>query len=287
MSSKTPPETPAGRSEPRLLAATILTSSRFLAVYWGLQALAFWPSMKLTWRAVIGLVSAGLFAVFLRVREARVRVDRRKLVPIDWALLGALVAVNAFLGWTVPFWVFGITLVGVAASSRWLLRPSMETRPLVGLATRAPIRILSIAYPLALFGADFGFVQLVYEGLLLIGGVWMADAVRDTAAVPRNSPGWARAAAALCALLSLAGAACMILARGHMDLGWPYLAVVGVAEVVALAACLRLLATPAAAPELVRGAAEIYRMALLVGLAAVLAATFGVSWMEGEPWYTF
>jgi hypothetical protein len=287
MSSKTPPATPASRSEPRLLAGTILTASRFLAVYWALQALAFWPSMKLTWRAVIGLASAGLLAVFLRVREARVRVDRRRFVPIDWVLLGALVAVNAFLGWTVPFWVFGITLFGVAASSRWLLRPSMETRPLVGLATHAPIRILSMAYPLALFGADFGFQQLVYEGLLLLGGVWMADAVRDTAAVPRDNPGQARAAAALCAVLSLAGAGCMVLARGAMDIGWPYLAVVGVAEVVALAACLRLLATPAAAPDLVRGAAEIYRMALLVGLAAVLAATFGVSWMEGEPWYTF
>ena len=287
MSSKTSPETPASRSEPRLLAATILTTSRFLAVYWGLQALAFWPSMKLTWRAVIGLVSAILFAVFLRVREARVRVDRRRFVPIDWVLLGALVAVNAFLGWTRPFWAFAVTLVGVAASSRWLLRPSMETRPLVGLATRAPIRILFMAYPLALFGADFGLQQLVYDAMLLAGGVWMADAVRDTAAVPHDNPGQARAAAALCGLLSLAGAACMILARGHMDLGWPYRAVVGVAEVVALAACLRLLATPAAAPELVRGAAEIYRTALLVGLAAVLAATFGVSWMQGEPWYTF
>jgi len=270
-----------------MLAGSILTASRFLSVYWALQALAFWPSMKLTWRAVIGLVSAGLFAVFLRVREARVRADRRRFVPIDWVLLGLLVAVNAFLGWTVSFWVFGLTLVGVAASSRWLLRPSMETNPLVGLAARAPIRILSIAYPLALFGADFGFQQLVYEGLLLIGGVWMADAVRDTAAVPRDNPGHARAAAALCALLSLAGAACMFLARGEMNLGWPYLAVVGVAEVVALAACLRLLVSPAAAPELVRGAAEIYRMTLLVGLAVVLAATFGVSWMEGEPWYTF
>jgi general stress protein CsbA len=286
MSSKISPEHPAGRSEPRLLAASILTMSRFLAVYWALQALAFRPSMMLTWRAIIGLASAILFAVFLRVREARVRTDRRRFVPIDWALLGALVAVNAFLGWTVSFWIFGVTLVGVAASSRWLLRPSMETRPLVGLATRAPIRILSMAYPLALFGADFGFEQLRYGGLLLLGGVWMADAVRDTAAVPRDNPGQARAAAALCALLSLAGAACMILARGHMKLGWPYLAVVGVAEVVALAACLRLLATPAAAPGLVRGAAEIYRMTLLVGLAAVLA-TFGVSWMEGEPWYTF
>jgi hypothetical protein len=287
MSSKTSPEHPAGRSEPRLLAASILTASRFLAVYWALQALAFWPSMKLTWRAVIGLASAGLFAVFLRVREARVRADRRRFVPLDWVILGLLVGVNAFLGWTVPFQVFALALVVIAASSRWLLRPSMETHPLVGLAARAPIRIVSMAYALALFGADFGFQQLVYEGLLLLGGVWMADAVRDTAAVPRDNPGQARAAAALCALLSLGGAACMILARGEMNLGWPYLAVVGVAEVVALAACLRLLATSAAAPGLVRSAAEIYRMALLVGLAAVLAATYGVSWMEGEPWYTF
>jgi hypothetical protein len=287
MSSKTSPEHPAGRQEPRLLAASILTASRFLAVYWALQALAFWPSMKLTWRAVIGLASAGLFAVFLRVREARVRADRRRFVPIDWVILALLVAVNAFLGWTMAFQVFAVTLVGIAASSRWLLRPSMETRPLVGLAARAPIRILSMAYPLALFGADFGFTQLVYEGLLLLGGGWMADAVRDAAAVPRDNPGQARAAAAVCALLSLAGAACMILARGEMNLGWPYLAVVGLAGVVTLAACLRLLATSAAAPELVRGAAEIYRMALLVGLAAVLAATYGVSWMEGEPWYTF
>lgn len=287
MSSKTSPEPSAGRNEPRLLAGAILTSSRFLAVYWGLQALAFWPSMKLTWRALIGLASAGLFAIFLRVREARVRTGRRRFVPIDWVLLGLLVGVNAFLGWTVPFWVFAAALVGIAASSRWLLRPSMETRPLVGLFAHAPIRILAIAYPLALFGADFGFQQLVYEALLLVGGVWMADAVRDTAAVPRDSAGQARAAAALCALLSLAGAACMVLAHGAMDLGWPLLAVVGVAGLVSLAACLRLLATPAAAPELVRGAAEIYRMTLLVGLAAVLAATFGVSWLEGEPWYTF
>lgn len=287
MSSETSPRQPAGRSEPRLVAAAILTASRFLAVYWALQAFAFWPSMQLTWRAVIGLVSASLFAVFLRVREARVRAGRRRFVLIDWVLLGALVAANAFLGWTRPFGVFALVLGGIATSSRWLLRPSMETHPLVGLAVHAPIRILSIAYPLALFGADFGFEQLVYEGLWLIGGVWMADAVRDSAAVPRDSAGRARAAAALCAVLSLCGAACMILVRGHLELGWPYPVVVGLAEVVILSACLRLLATPAAAPAMVRSASELYRIAMLVGLAVALGATFGVSWMEGEPWYTF
>jgi hypothetical protein len=285
MTTSTSPERPAGRSEPRLLAASILTASRFLAVYWALQAFAFWPAMQLTWRALIGLVSAGLFSMLLRVREARVRVDRRRFVLLDWVIVALLVGANAFLGLTRPFYVFALVLVGIAGTSRWLLRPSMETRPLVGLAVHAPIRLLFIAYALALFGADFGFEQLVWEGLLLVGGVWLADAVRDTAAVPRDSAGRARAAAALCAVLSLAGAACMVLARGHMQLAWPYLAVVGVAEVVMLAACLRLLVTPAAAPATVRGASEGFRLALLVGLVVALGLQFGVEWMEGEPWY--
>jgi len=75
MSSKTSPEPSGGRAEPRFVGAAILTASRFLAVYWALQAFAFWPSMQLTWRAIIGVVSAGLFAIFLRVRAARVRAD--------------------------------------------------------------------------------------------------------------------------------------------------------------------------------------------------------------------
>lgn len=287
MSTSTSPARADGRSEPRLAAGAILTMSRFLAVYWALQAFAFWPSMQLTWRAIIGVVSAGLFGIFLRVREARVRAGRRRLVRLDWALMILLVGANAFLGPTVPFGVFALALAGTVASSRWLLRPSMETHPLVGLAARAPIRILGIAYPLALFGADFGFEQLVWEGLLLVGGVWMADAVRDAAAVPEDSASRARGAAILCALLSLAGAACMILVRGHIEIGWPYAALVGVAEVVTLSACLRLLATPAASPALVRSASEVYRLALLVGLAVTLGMTFGVSWMEGEPWYRY
>lgn len=287
MSSKTSPVSSAGRSEPRLVAAAILTMSRFLAVYWSLQAFAAWSSMQLTWRAVIGMASAGLFAIFLRVREARVRAGRARFVLIDWVLLGLLVAANAFLGLTRPFGAFAVALVGIAAASRWLLRPSMETYPLVGLAVHAPIRILSIAYPLALFGADFGFEQLVPEALLLVGGVWMADAVRDSAAVPRDSASLARMAAAVCAVLSLCGAACMILVRGQLELGWPYLVVVALGALISLSACLRLLATPAAVPEMVRSASEVYRLALLVGLAVALGATFGVSWMEGEPWYTF
>lgn len=287
MTSKTSSEPSSGRAEPRFVAAAVLTASRFLAVYWALQAFAFWPSMQLTWRAIIGVVSAGLFALFLRVRAARVRADRRRLVRLDWVLLGLLVAVNAFLGLTVPLYVFALALVGIAASSRWLLRPSMETRPLVGLAVHAPIRILAIGYALALFGADFGFEQLVYEGLWLIGAVWMADAVRDSAAVPRDSADRARAAAILCALLSLIGAACMVMVGRHLALGWPYLAVVGVAEVVMLAACLRLLVTPATAPAMVRSASEGYRLAMLVSLVVWLGATFGVSWMEGEPWYRY
>lgn len=287
MSSKTSPEPSGGRAGSRFVGAAILTASRFLAVYWALQAFAFWPSMQLTWRAIIGMVSAGLFAVFLRVRAARVRADRRRFVRLDWVLLGLLVAVNAFLGLTVPLYVFALALLGIAGSSRWLLRPSMETRPLVGLAVHAPIRILAIGYALALFGADFGFEQLVYEGLWLIGAVWMADAVRDSAVVPRDSAESARAAAALCALLSLIGAACMVMVGRHLDLGWPYLAVVGVSELVMLAACLRLLVTPATAPVMVRSASEGYRLALLVSLVLWLGATFGVSWMEGEPWYRF
>jgi hypothetical protein len=287
MTTKASPEH-AGRGEIRLLVALILTACRFLAVYWSLQALADAPSMRLTWRAVIGLVSAVLFATLVRIHEARVHAGgKRGFVRLDGVLMALLLIANAFLGPTIPLWVFAVVLVGVAASCRWLLRPAMETHPLIGLAVHAPIRILSIAYPLALFGADFGFEQLVPEGLLMVTGVWMADAARDSASVARDSAGRARAAAALCGLLALIGAAGMVLMHRSMGLGWPYPVVVGMATFVLVAACLRLLTAPTAAPTMVRTASELYRIALLVGLTTALAGTFGVSWMEGEPWYTF
>jgi hypothetical protein len=287
MSTTPSPDKPAGHGETRLAVAAILTASRFLAVYWSLQAFAFTPSMRLTWRAVIGLGTALLLATLVRISEARARAGTPGFVRISWVLVVAVAGANLLLGWSLPLWLFAVVLVGIAATCRWLLRPSMETHPLVGFAVHAPIRILSIFYALVIFAADFGWEQLVPEGLLLILGVWMADAAHDCATLPRDSASRARWAAAACAVTSMIGGAAMLLVRRIMELGWPYAVAVGVAEVVILGACVRLLSTPAAAPTLVRSASDIYRVALLVGLVAALGITFGVSWIEGEPWYRY
>lgn len=284
MSTTPSPEKPAGHGESRLAVALILTASRFLAVYWSLQAFAFTPSMRLSWRAVIGLISALLLATLVRISESRARTGTPRFVRISWVLMAAALGANLFLGWSLPLWLFAVVLVGIAATCRWLLRPSMETHPLVGFAVHAPIRILSIFYGLLIFAADFGWEQLVPEGLFLILGVWMADAAHDCATLPRDSAARARGAAAACALTSMIGGAAMLMVRQSLELGWPYAVAVGLAEVVILSACVRLLTTSAAAPTLVRSASDIYRLALLAGLVAALGITFGVSWMEGEPW---
>lgn len=286
MSTAPPPDRAAGHGETRLAVALILTASRFLCVYWGLQAFAAAPDMRLTWRAVIGLSSALLFAILVRISEARARARTPGFVRISWVLVAALAGANLLLGWSLSLALFAVVLAGIAATCRWLMRPSMETHPLVGLAVHAPIRILSIFYALMTFAADFGWEQLVPAGLLLVLGVWMADAAHDAATLPRDSATRARGAAVACALASMIGGAAMLLVRRSVALGWPYAVVVGLVEIVILGACVRLLSTPAAAPTLVRSASDVYRVAVLVGLAAALGITFGVSWMEGEPWYT-
>lgn len=287
MSTAPSPDKPAGHGESRLAVALILTVSRFLAVYWALQAFAFAPDMRLTWRAVIGLSTALLFAILVRISEARARTGSPEFVRISWVLVAALAGLNLLLGWSLPLGLFAVVLVGIAATCRWLLRPKMETHPLVGLAVHAPIRILSIFYALVIFAADFGWEQLLPEELLLILGVWMADATHDAATLPRDSATRARGAAATCALMSIIGGAAMLLVRRSVELGWPYAVVVGLGEIVLLSACVRLLSTPAAAPTLVRSASDVYRLAVLVGLVLALGITFGVSWMEGEPWYSY
>ncbi len=217
MSTTPSPEKPVGHGETRLAVAAILTASRFLAVYWSLQAFAFTPSMRLTWRAVIGLATALLLATLVRISEARARAGTPGFVRISWVLVAAVVGANLFLGWSRPLLLFAVVLVGIAATCRWLLRPSMETHPLVGFAVHAPIRILSIFYALVIFAADFGWEQLVPEGVLLIVGVWMADAAHDCATLPRDSATRARWAAVACALTSMIGGAAMLLVRQGVE----------------------------------------------------------------------
>jgi hypothetical protein len=284
MSTAPPPDKPAGRGESRLAVALVLTLSRFLGVYWALQAFAPAPAMRLTGRAVIGLGSALLFAILVRISEAQARTGTRGFVRVSWVLVALLVGVNLLLGWSLSLGLFAVVLAGIAATCRWLLRPSMDTHPVIGLAVHAPVRVLSILYAVVIFAADFGWGALVPGSLLLVLGVWMADAAHDAATLPRDSATRARGAAAACALASVIGGAALLLVRQDVALGWPYAIVVGLAEIVILGACVRLLTTPAAAPTLVRSASDIYRLAVLVGLAVALGATFGVSWMEGAPW---
>ncbi|ACY16303.1 hypothetical protein [Haliangium ochraceum] len=267
--------------------AALLGAIRFLAVYFALQAFAYAPSMRLTWRGLIGVATVALFSVMVAAFSARHRGSGR-LPRVSLGVLGVgLLAVNAFLGLTLPLAIFGAVFGIVALAGLVLFRPSMHTRPLVGLLVHLPVRVVLLGYAIVIFGADFGFEQLLYEEVALLVGVLAADAVRDAAVTPPGRVGtWLLAL--VCALLAAIGAAGMVRVSLLLELGLGYWMFVGLGTAAVLAASVRMLFAPAGATGLLRNAARMYRLALLAGLVVILISTKGgLGWMEGEPWYTF
>ncbi|WP_428262621.1 hypothetical protein [Haliangium sp.] len=250
-----------------------------MAIFWSLQALAFTPSMRLSWRALIGVATAALLS--LAVERARARAVGQTVGP-SWPLLVALLGVSAFFGLGRTL-AIAVTLVAVSwASARWLYGPRVARTPLLAVAARLLADICFVGYGVALFGADFGWEQLVPQGGWLIAAVVAVNAAWEAGRCARAGAG--RTPGAIAALLAVAAAACLIMLARNLELGWPYQLGFAILCGALVSAGARAWSSPARAVLLPR-AATLFRLTVYAALAAALVASAGLGWLEGPPWY--
>ncbi len=274
------PTSAISRALPALASALAL-----LAVYWSLQALAYAPAMRLSWRSVLGLITAALLALVVERTRAR---SLGQSVGAGWPIWLALLAAAAPLGTTLPLGILAALVVVSLASARWLYGPRAAQSPLLAGLGRLPADIFFIGYGISLFGADFGWEQLVPAGGWLIAAVVFANGAHEAAACAASTSSRGqtsgRSPAVSATLLAALTCTALVMLALEIELGWPYMVGFAVLSGALVSACARAWSTPSRAALLPR-AGLLYRLSVYAALIAALVATAGLGWFEGPPWY--
>ena len=261
----------------------IAGGAQFLMIFWSLQIMAMMPDVRFTWRGVIGIVSASLLAGLVHHYRARAFSNSRRT---PWVFIVSLIAVNAALGATRAFAISAAVLVLTWICAWGLSRPRIRANPLLAFVAHTVLALLYVIYALALFGADFGWEQLLPIMGWIIAVVWFVETARavswtdvsaDTDDDRHNAvPLWS-------ALLSMSAAIGLFMLGLGFEQTWAYPIIFafigGVGVIVSVRARLRISAR-AGLPQ----AMLAVHFAIFVGVAAGLALGNGVSWMAGMPW---
>lgn len=287
-------------------------ATHFLAVYFGLQALAGSAPLRLTWRAGPGMLSVILFMLLLRVydelkdvesdlRLAQAGDPRYKDRPIvkgdvtvedlralRWLVTGLLVAANLPLGFPLPLAAFAAAFLLTWLSFKWFFWPAMKANLVLAFVTHNPLTLVIAGYVAAVYVRDFGPTGLNGWIVPLLIGLWMPVAAWETSRkirIPEDETaydtyskvlGW-RVAALVPVLFIATSVACLLPVARAAGLGWVCPAVLMAAATVPVGACVLFRVAPTRKRAKLRPCVELYATAANLGLAAALGARYGVA----------
>jgi len=291
----------------------------FLAMYFGLQALAGRAELQLSWRAALAAATVVGFMLLLRTYDelkdveadlelgragdprykdraivtGQVRVDDVR--ALRWWTTAALVAFNLPLGAASLGAFAGLFLLGWL-SFKWFFWPAVQRNLLLAFATHNPLSLAVEGYVLVVYGSELGWEGLGPEAALLLVGLWFPVAAWETSRkirLPEQETsyqtysmllGW-RAATALPLTFVAVSTACLALFARHTGLSAVYVAVLLLAAAAAVGACALLLVAPTPARTKLKPFVEAFSVAAQVGLVIALVAGRDVVFAGGGlPW---
>lgn len=291
----------------------------FLAMYFGLQALAGRPTLQLSWRAVVAALTVVGFMLLLRTYDelkdveadlalgqagdprykdraivtGQVRVEDVR--ALRWWTTGALVALNLPLGPASLAAFAALFLLGWL-SFKWFFWPAVQENLLLAFATHNPLSLAVEGYVLVVYGSELGWVGLGPGAALLLVGLWLPVAAWETSRkirLPEQETsyqtysmllGW-RVATALPLTFVTVSTVCLALFATQTGLSGVYVGVLIAAAVAAAGACVLLLVAPTPGRTNLKPFVEAFSVAAQVGLVIALVAGREVTFAGGGlPW---
>jgi len=297
------------------VALVPMGAAQFFSVYLALQALAGLAPLRFGWAALVGAATTVLWMLLVRLQDDIADADldirlgnagdpryrdrpivRGEITVAELRSLrgGALVllgGLNATLGaaWAAQ----AALLVGFAVTwlgFHWFFIPALRANPtpLAYLARKA-LTVLSGIYAVGVFEDQFQPVTLsLWIAALLIAPCMEVAAweVGRKIRTPEDETeygtyskvlGW-RAAALLPPAFVLAALACLLPIGVVLHLGWGFVAAVGTAGLVAVAACLRFRLAPTRARAKLQPFMEFFGAMVHGALLAALLIRNGAAW---------
>jgi 4-hydroxybenzoate polyprenyltransferase len=287
-------------------------AANFLAIYFGLAALAGERPVVLDARAVAGAATFVLFMLLMRVYDELkdVASDRRlaaagdprymsrpivtghvqetDLVVLRWVVTALLCGINApFLASAQGIGFFG--MLGLTwLSFRWFFWPRIAKSLLLAFVTHNPISLALGGYVVSVFVGAHGAGALTGWTLPLLVAYWMPIAAWETSRkirMPEDetdyetySKVFGKRAPLVPSAFVTASAALLVAVAPHVGLGCVVQGAIAAAALVTVAACLRFYV----APNRVR--AKLQPLAELYGLVANLTLAVGIPLARGLRW---
>ena len=278
----------------------------FFAIWLPLQALAGFPSVRITWTAMRGVTTVLLFLLLMRLYDElkdaatdlalgrsgdplyRDRVLVTGAVRIEditllrWVVTAAVVVLNVGPGVTSATLAFGV-LFGVSwLSFHWFFWPAVSRHLLLAFVTHNPISLLLDAYVVALFADTFGADRVDGRAVLLLFGLWLPMAAWETSRKVRAPEdetsystysrvlGW-KTAALLPAVFSIGSASALVIVGRQAGLGPTFSVVIAAACAVVIWRCALFRAAPSRRHADLKPWAMLYATVANVGLVVARA----------------
>lgn len=288
----------------------------FLAIWLTLQALANFPSVRVTWTAPLGVTTVLLFLLLMRLYDelkdaatdlalgrsgdplyrdrvlvtGAVRIEDIKL--LRWAVTVALVVLNVLNLWLGARWatLAFLVLFGVSwLSFHWFFWPAVSRHLVLAFVTHNPIALLLGAYVVALFADMFGVDRVDGRAALLLIGLWLPMAAWETSRkirAPEDETtystysrvlGW-KTAALLPAAFSIGSAIALVIIGMQARLGPAFSVVIAAACGVVVWRCALFRAAPSRRHADLKPWAMLYATVTNVGLVVAVLISKRILW---------